>query len=51
MDMSAYQTIRDILKSSGIITIRGNWVTLTEKGIQFAADINATLKQNKEATK
>lgn len=46
MDMNAWHSLRNILIGANLISIKGNYVTLTTKGKEMATKINETLKQN-----
>lgn len=43
MDMTRWETIRYILVESGLVTIKGYFVTLTAKGKETAESIDAVL--------
>ena len=49
MDMQAYETIRDILVRAKYVTIKGNYVTLTNNGKEMAQKIEAQMAANKAA--
>ena len=38
-----YELIRDVLVKAGYVTIKGNYVTLTEAGKETAAKLNAVI--------
>lgn len=44
MDMTAYQAIRDILVRGKLVTIKGNYVTLTSEGKETARKLNEVIK-------
>ena len=43
MNMDVWTRVRDVLLEGDMITIKGNYVTLTEKGREIARKINAEL--------
>lgn len=43
MDIRAYETLRDILLKSGLVSIKGNFVTLTAEGQETAKRLNAAI--------
>lgn len=45
MNMDTWMRIRELLITSDIISIKGNYVTLTEKGKSLASEIEARLKK------
>ncbi len=45
MNMSDYEMIRDILVRAKFVTIKGNFVTLTELGKETARKLNAVINK------
>ena len=45
VNMNDYQMIRGILVKAGYVTIRGNYVTLTQSSKETAARLNAAIKR------
>ena len=45
MNMDEWQTMRHLLVSNGLITIKGNYVTLTEQGKETARKLNKAIKK------
>ena len=45
MNMSEYETIRDILRNAGLVKIAGNYVTLTDKGKRTANELNTVIRR------
>jgi predicted transcriptional regulator len=50
MNMSDWQTIRDILMDAGLVTIKSHYVTLTAKGSETAKRINQTVAENRKTS-
>lgn len=46
MDMQAYEILRNVLVKADLVTIRGNYVTLTQNGKETAQKLNAAIKKN-----
>ena len=44
MDMQAYEMIRDVLTRAKLVTIKGNYVTLTNEGKETARKLNEVTK-------
>lgn len=47
MNIHEYNTIRDILVQGGLVTVKGNFVTLTAKGQDTAKELNKVLTARK----
>lgn len=47
MNMDTWTKVRQILVESGLITIKGNFVTLTESGRETAAKLNHAIGDKK----
>lgn len=47
MNMDDYQTIRGILVKSNWVTVKGNYVTITESGRGIARQIDSVIKAGK----
>ena len=45
MNIQDYELIRDVLVKAGYVTIKGNYVTLTEAGKETAAKLNAVISK------
>ena len=45
MNIQDYELIRDVLVKAGYVTIKGNYVTLTEAGKETAAKLNAVINK------
>lgn len=43
MDIHKYEAIRDLLVSSGLVTVKHNALTLTEKGVATARECEAAI--------
>jgi len=48
MNMDEWQTMRHLLVSNGLITIKGNYATLTDKGRELAQKLNEALETSRE---
>lgn len=44
MNMEAWQTIRHVLVTAGLVVIKGNYVTLTPEGLKTANELNEVIK-------
>lgn len=45
MNMQDYELIRDILVKANLVSIKGNYVTLTDNGKQTAQRLNAAINK------
>lgn len=48
MDMTTYQNVRNVLLDSELIVIKGNYVTLTQKGKELAQKLNKAITPSAE---
>jgi len=46
MNMDLWSSVRSILVKGELVTIKGNYVTLTEKGRQIAKRLNKAIANN-----